>query len=104
MTGFVGALTLFVFALFVGVELVRRVSPSLQAPLLSSSSALSGITLVGALLLAGDPNASPAVRALAGVAVACATTNVVAGLVATHRMLGTLRRARSQPLAPETEV
>jgi len=92
MTGFVGALTVFVLAVFVGFEVINRVPPTLHTPLMSGSNALSGITLVGALVLAGDPNASPIVHTLAGVAVAFATINVVGGFLVTHRMLGMFRK------------
>jgi NAD(P) transhydrogenase subunit alpha len=88
MTGFVGALTVFVLALFVGWEVINRVPPTLHTPLMSGSNALSGITVIGSLILAGDPNAPLAVHVLAGVAVAFAMINVVGGFVVTHRMLG----------------
>ena len=92
MSGFVGALTVFVLALFVGWEVINRVPPTLHTPLMSGSNALSGITVIGALILAGDPNAGALVHTLAGVAVAFATINVVGGFVVTHRMLGMFKR------------
>ena len=92
MSGFVGALTVFVLAIFVGFEVINRVPPTLHTPLMSGSNALSGITIIGSLILAGDPSAPRSVHVLAGVAVAFATINVVGGFVVTHRMLGMFRR------------
>ncbi len=92
MTGFVGALTVFVLAIFVGFEVINRVPPALHTPLMSGSNALSGITIIGALILAGDPNAPQLVHVLAGAAVAFATVNVVGGFLVTHRMLGMFRK------------
>ena len=73
MTGFVGALTVFVLAIFVGFEIITKVPPTLHTPLMSGSNALSGITLIGALILAGQPDAPELAHLLAGVAVAFAT-------------------------------
>jgi NAD(P) transhydrogenase subunit alpha len=87
MTGFVGALTIFVLAIYVGVEVIKKVPPTLHTPLMSGSNAISGITLVGALILAGQPDLPEAVHVLAGVAVLFATINVVGGFVVTNRML-----------------
>ena len=99
MTGFVGALTVFVLAVFVGFEVINRVPPTLHTPLMSGSNAISGITLIGALILAGDPDASRLVHALAAVAVAFATINVVGGFLVTHRMLGLFRRKPARAAA-----
>jgi len=87
MTGFVGALTIFVLAIYVGVEVIKKVPPTLHTPLMSGSNAISGITLVGALILAGQPDLPEAVHVLSGVAVFFATINVVGGFVVTNRML-----------------
>ncbi len=92
MTGFVGALTVFVLAIFVGFEIITKVPPTLHTPLMSGSNALSGITLIGALILAGQPDAPELTHILAGIAVAFATINVVGGFLVTHRMLGMFRK------------
>jgi NAD(P) transhydrogenase subunit alpha len=94
MTGFVGALTVFVLAIFVGFEVITKVPPTLHTPLMSGSNAISGITIVGALILAGQPDMPEAVHVLAGVAVAFATINVVGGVLVTHRMLGMFRKKK----------
>lgn len=101
MTGFVGALTVFVLAIFVGFEVINRVPPTLHTPLMSGSNALSGITIIGALILAGDPNAGTTAHVLAGTAVAFATINVVGGFVVTHRMLGMFKK-KTRPTGGES--
>ena len=92
MTGFVGALTVFVLAIFIGFEVITKVPPTLHTPLMSGSNALSGITIIGSLILAGQENVPELVHILDGVAVCFATINVVGGFVVTHRMLGMFRK------------
>ncbi len=84
-------LTVFVLAVFVGFEVITKIPPTLHTPLMSGSNAISGITLVGALLsaLAGDPTM---VKILGTLAVILATMNVVGGFLVTHRMLGMFRK------------
>ena len=91
---FVTALTVFVLAIYVGVEVINRVPPTLHTPLMSGSNAISGITVVGALILAGQPDVPELVHILAGVAVAFAMINVVGGFVVSHRMPGMVRKKR----------
>jgi NAD(P) transhydrogenase subunit alpha len=81
------ALTVFVLAMFVGFEVITKVPPSLHTPLMSGSNAISGITLVGALVSAGS-GATTLTTVLGLVAVIFATINVVGGFMVTHRMLG----------------
>jgi NAD(P) transhydrogenase subunit alpha len=83
-------LTVFVLAVFVGFEVIRKVPPTLHTPLTSGSNAISGITLIGALVSAGTPNVVTTV--LGFVAVVLATINVVGGFVVTHRMLRMFKR------------
>jgi NAD(P) transhydrogenase subunit alpha len=85
METLVTALTIFALAVFVGFEVIRKVPPTLHTPLTSGSNAISGITLVGALVSAGTPNQLTTV--LGFVAVVFATINVVGGFLVTHRML-----------------
>jgi NAD(P) transhydrogenase subunit alpha len=87
------ALTILVLSLFLGFEVIARVPPLLHTPLMSGSNAISGITVVGALLAAGsgDRNLS---TALGFVAVVVATINVVGGFLVTHRMLAMFRRKK----------
>ncbi|MEM7273911.1 MAG: NAD(P) transhydrogenase subunit alpha [Actinomycetota bacterium] len=90
---FLLALTLFVLAVFLGVELITKVPPTLHTPLMSGSNAISGITLIGALGAAGADHSTLA-TVLAFGAVALATINVVGGFLVTHRMLGMFSRKR----------
>jgi len=80
------ALTLFALAVFLGVEVISKVPPTLHTPLMSGSNAISGITLVGALVSAGTEY-STLTTVLAIGAVALATVNVVGGFLVTNRML-----------------
>jgi NAD(P) transhydrogenase subunit alpha len=87
-------LTVFVLAIFVGFEVITKVPPTLHTPLMSGSNAISGITVVGALLLAGHiADGYPVLaKIMATVAVAFATINVVGGFLVTHRMLAMFRK------------
>ena len=88
---FVLVLTIFVLAIFVGFEIITKVPPTLHTPLMSGSNAISGITIVGALLSAGTQH-STLTTTLAIVAVVFATINVVGGFMVTHRMLKMFQR------------
>lgn len=85
MDSLVAALTIFVLAVFVGFEVIRKVPPTLHTPLTSGSNAISGITLVGAIVSSGTPN--ELTTALGLVAIVFATINVVGGFLVTNRML-----------------
>jgi len=85
-------LTVFVLAIFVGFEIITKVPPTLHTPLMSGSNAISGITLVGAIVLAGDTSLPGLARILGCVAVALATINVVGGFLVTGRMLHMFKR------------
>ncbi|MBU1680756.1 MAG: NAD(P) transhydrogenase subunit alpha [Bacteroidetes bacterium] len=76
----------FVLAIFVGFELITKVPPTLHTPLMSGSNAISGITIVGALISAGLEEFSIS-TVLGLVAVIFATINVVGGYLVTDRML-----------------
>jgi NAD(P) transhydrogenase subunit alpha len=84
-------LTIFVLAVFLGFELISRVPTLLHTPLMSGTNAISGIVLVGALLVAGHAD-SGFEQAIAFVAVVFATINVVGGFLVTDRMLEMFRR------------
>jgi H+-translocating NAD(P) transhydrogenase subunit alpha len=85
------SLYIFVLAIFVGFEVITKVPQMLHTPLMSGSNAISGITLVGAVVVAGRVE-SPLSTLLAVFAVAFATTNVVGGFMVTDRMLQMFRR------------
>jgi NAD(P) transhydrogenase subunit alpha len=90
MDAFVTSLTVFVLAIFIGFEIIAKVPPLLHTPLMSGSNAISGITIVGAMLSVATPN--PLSTVLGFVAVVLATINVVGGFLVTHRMLGMFKR------------
>ena len=92
MTGLVMLLTVFVLAIFVGFELITKVPPTLHTPLMSGSNAISGITIIGALVLAGAIGEPMLAKIMATVAVVFATINVVGGFFVTHRMLKMFKR------------
>ncbi len=84
-------LTIFVLAIFVGFEIITKVPPTLHTPLMSGANAISGITLVGAVLSAGTDH--PTLTWILGFfAVTMATINVVGGYLVTHRMLSMFKR------------
>ncbi len=83
----VTALMIFVLAIFVGFEVITKVPPTLHTPLMSGSNAISGITIVGALLAAGSEDRTLSTL-LGFVAIVFATINVVGGFLVTDRMLG----------------
>jgi len=88
----VGLLTIFVLAVFVGYEVITKVPPTLHTPLMSGSNAISGITIIGALLAAGSVADPWLARVLGTVALVFATINVVGGFLVTGRMLEMFRR------------
>jgi NAD(P) transhydrogenase subunit alpha len=87
----IATLTIFVLAIFVGFEVITKVPPTLHTPLMSGSNAISGITVVGAIIAAGTGfKTLPAI--LGFVAIVLATINAVGGFLVTHRMLAMFRR------------
>ncbi len=84
-------LYVFVLAAFVGYQVISRVPPLLHTPLMSATNAISGISLVGSLVLAGA-NYGTLATVLGIVAVTAAMTNVVSGFMITDRMLRMFKR------------
>jgi NAD(P) transhydrogenase subunit alpha len=82
----IASVTIFALAVFLGFELISRVPTLLHTPLMSGTNAISGIVLVGALLVSG-PADTFVEKAIAFVAVVLATINIVGGFVVTDRML-----------------
>lgn len=93
-----GIIQLYVFILagFVGFLLISRVPPLLHTPLMAATNAISGISLVGSIVLAGGQYGRVS-TILGVVAVACAMTNVVGGFIITDRMLNMFKRGDKQP-------
>ena len=84
---------IFVLAIFVGFEVITKVPPLLHTPLMSGSNAISGITIVGALIAAGEGHRD--LSAILGMlALICATINVVGGFMVTDRMLEMFKPAK----------
>ena len=83
---FILLLTVFSLSVFVGVEIITKIPPTLHTPLMSGSNAISGITLIGAILAAGSENSTLS-SVLGFLAVVLATMNVVGGFMVTNRML-----------------
>jgi len=87
----VSMLTIFVLAMFLGFEVITKVPPTLHTPLTSGSNAISGITIVGAIVAAGA-QMSLLTTVLGFVAVVFAMVNVVGGFLVTNRMLQMFQR------------
>ncbi len=93
---FIAGIVVFVLAGFVGLEVISKVPPTLHTPLMSGANAISGITIVGAVIAAGLAEGRFA-TALAFFAVVAATINVVGGFLVTDRMLEMFRKRPSRP-------
>jgi NAD(P) transhydrogenase subunit alpha len=89
-------LTVFVLAVFVGFEVISKVSSVLHTPLMSGANAIHGVILVGAVIATGHAT-EPFDIALGLVAILLATLNLVGGFVVTDRMLEMFGRGRKRP-------
>ena len=90
-------LTIFVLSVFVGIEVIAKVSSTLHTPLMSGANAIHGIILLGAILVTGTSESGVAV-AVGLVAIVLAAVNMVGGFVVTDRMLQMF--VRKKPAAP----
>ncbi len=95
MNSLIVGITVFVLASFVGFEVIAKVPPTLHTPLMSGANAISGITIIGALVAAGL-GATPAAQVIGFIAVVSATINVVGGFLVTDRMLAMFGRPRDR--------
>lgn len=93
-------LTIFVLSVFVGFEVVSKVSSTLHTPLMSGANAIHGIILVGAIIVSGQAS-TPLVLIVSLVAVLLATVNLVGGFVVTDRMLEMFRGRKPASKAVE---
>ncbi|KJH72240.1 NAD(P) transhydrogenase subunit alpha [Aliterella atlantica] len=82
----IAALFVFVLASFIGFEVINKVPPTLHTPLMSGANAISGIAVIGALVVSGSRDTSLSVI-LGLIAIVLATINVVGGFLVTDRML-----------------
>lgn len=87
---------IFVLAMFVGVEIINRVPPMLHTPLMSGSNAISGITIIGAIVVAGRGETTLS-HILGFVAVVFAMINVAGGFLVTDRMLRMFKKEGKPP-------
>lgn len=94
-------LTIFVLSVFVGVEVISKVSSTLHTPLMSGANAIHGIILLGAIIVTGTTD-NPIALGVGLLAVVLAAINMVGGFVVTDRMLQMFSR-RKRPAAPQTE-
>ena len=88
-------LYVFLLAAFLGLEVIRRVSPLLHTPLMSLTNAISAISVVAAIEVAGEGKSALA-TVLGTIAVVAATTNIVGGFMITDRMLKMFKRRGAQ--------
>jgi len=95
MEALVVLLVIFVLAMFIGFEVITKVPPTLHTPLMSGSNAISGITIIGALVVAGRGEST--LGAILGfAAVVFAMINVVGGFLVTDRMLQMFKRSPTE--------
>jgi NAD(P) transhydrogenase subunit alpha len=85
-------LYVFMLATFVGLEVIRKVSPLLHTPLMSLTNAISAISVVGAIMITGSGEASTLSKVLGFIAITAAVTNIVSGFLITDRMLKMFKR------------
>ena len=90
MDAFLPLLTIFMLAVFVGFEVITKVPPLLHTPLMSGSNAISGITIIGAMLSVSSSNQLTAILGFA--ALVLATINAVGGFMVTNRMLSMFKK------------
>lgn len=93
VSDWVTGLLIFVLSMFVGLEIIRKIPPTLHTPLMSGANAISGIVVVGALLVSRSQEINLSVT-LGIVAVILATINVVGGFMVTDRMLGMFKKKK----------
>ena len=86
MSNGLALLAIFTLAIFVGFEVVSKVSTTLHTPLMSGANAIHGVILVGAIVVAGQADSTLSL-VLSILAVVLATINMVGGFVVTDRML-----------------
>jgi NAD(P) transhydrogenase subunit alpha len=85
-------LYVFMLATFVGLEVIRKVSPLLHTPLMSLTNAISAISVVGAIVITGSGEAGTLSKVLGFIAITAAVTNIVSGFLITDRMLKMFKR------------
>ena len=96
MEQLIGLIFIAVLATFAGAELIGKIPPQLHTPLMSGSNAISGITIVGALLAVGASGNDKVLAILGFCAIVFGTINVVGGYLVTDRMLKMFKKKGSK--------
>ena len=89
-------LYVFMLATFLGLEIIRKVSPLLHTPLMSLTNAISAISVVGAILITGAEGATMLSKVLGFIAITAAVTNIVSGFLITDRMLKMFKKREAK--------
>jgi NAD(P) transhydrogenase subunit alpha len=94
-------LTIFILSVFVGIEVISKVSSTLHTPLMSGANAIHGVILLGAILVTGSTDDTGAL-VVGLIAIVLAAVNMVGGFVVTDRMLQMFTRKKPAPKRAET--
>jgi NAD(P) transhydrogenase subunit alpha len=89
-------LFVFMLATFIGLEVIRKVSPLLHTPLMSLTNAISAISVVGAILITGNEGATTLSKILGFIAITSVVTNIVSGFLITDRMVKMFKRREAK--------
>jgi len=89
-------LFVFMLATFVGLEIIRKVSPLLHTPLMSLTNAISAISVVGAILITGAEHATGLSKVLGFIAITAVVTNIVSGFLITDRMVKMFKKREAR--------
>ena len=103
MSDTLALITIVLLAVFVGTEVISKVSSTLHTPLMSGANAIHGVILIGAILVAGQAESTP-LLALALVAVVLAAVNMIGGFVVTDRMLSMFSGRRPVASSKQREL
>ena len=95
-------LTIFILSVYVGIQVISKVSSTLHTPLMSDANAIHGIILLGAIIVTGTTDNGVAV-AIGLVAIVLAAVNMVGGFVVTDRMLQMFTRKKKKPVSTTAE-
>jgi NAD(P) transhydrogenase subunit alpha len=86
----------FMLATFIGLEVIRKVSPLLHTPLMSLTNAISAISVVGAILITGSKDATTLSKILGFIAITAVVTNIVSGFLITDRMVKMFKKREAK--------
>ena len=89
-------LFVFMLATFIGIEVIRKVSPLLHTPLMSLTNAISAISVVGAIMITGSEHATMLSKVLGFIAITAVVTNIVSGFLITDRMVKMFKKREGQ--------